>query len=670
MCGGDLEVTEDMRIAKCPYCGATQTLPILNDDKIANLYDRANHYRRINEFDKAMMLFETILSEDNTDSETYWSILLCRYGIKYVEDAVTHTRVPTVNRTQYTSIFNDEDYVKTINLADSKRKPIYEQEAKTIDKIQQGILDISKQEKPFDVFICYKETDSYGQRTEDSAVAYDLYDKFAKEGLKVFFSRVTLEDKLGVDYEPYIFSAINSSKVMVVVGTSKENFEAPWVKNEWSRYLKLFNNGEDKLLIPTYKNMDPYDLPIDFSKLQALDLSKIGAVQDLIHIVKKNIDRSAQNAVNVTNIKSEVGILPLDKLLQNGETALKINNYELAENTYTQVTQHYPEEYKGWWGLILSKTNDLSLVSSEDKIETYYSYVKKLYNGNDFERIEELYLKYLKKYSVFLAKKEVEKVNKIKSSYLEKNKREEHEIKTMEKGIASLNSAKQSEISSIDNRKKHIKENLARKEANQSKHVVLKILGIALWGIGSLIFFCCLPAGSPIMFLGIIMAIIGIKITWDSKLFNSQKEIDKLIGDLSSEDRKIVKIKQKYSINLQKNYDSINKHKLKIREYETKIQNCDSYLGLGLEKIADYFYAKSSNAIGVSNEFNHNTVLMREKIFGKELIYSDSDTELTVRFECPVCKNIIAGNRDKMLSDGFVLCSLCGAKIEIENSNN
>ena len=93
------------------------------------------------------------------------------------------------------------------------------------------------------------------------------------EGFKVFFSRITLEDKLGTAYEPYIFAALNSAKVMVVLGTKPEYFNAVWVKNEWSRYLALIKAGQKKILIPAYKDMDPYDLPEEFSHLQAQDMT-------------------------------------------------------------------------------------------------------------------------------------------------------------------------------------------------------------------------------------------------------------------------------------------------------------------------------------------------------------------------------------------------------------
>ena len=287
MCGAPLNIEGNATIAVCEYCGTKQTIPKLDDDRRANLYDRASHFRRNNEFDKAAGIYEQILAEDSTDAEAYWSLVLCRYGIEYVEDPETRKRIPTVNRTQMTSVYADENYKSAIRYADAMQRPVYEAEAKTIDEIQKGILKISSQEEPFDIFICYKETDDRGRRTRDSVLANELYYQLKQEGYKVFFSRITLEDKLGSAYEPYIFAALNSSKVMVVLGTKPEYFNAVWVKNEWSRYLALIKAGKKKTLIPAYRDMDPYDLPEEFAYLQALDMSKLGFMQDLIRGIRK-----------------------------------------------------------------------------------------------------------------------------------------------------------------------------------------------------------------------------------------------------------------------------------------------------------------------------------------------------------------------------------------------
>ncbi len=344
MCGGDLNITENSTVAECMYCGTKQTLPKLDDEKKANLYDRANHFRRNNEFDKAAGIYEQILNEDRADAETYWSLVLCKYGIEYVEDPVTRKRVPTVNRAQLTSVVSDEDYKSAIYYADASQKMLYEAEAKAIDEIQKGILEISSKEKPFDVFICYKETDNNGRRTPDSVLATELYHELTRDGFKVFFSRITLEDKLGTAYEPYIFAALNSAKVMVVLGTKPEYFNAVWVKNEWARYLALIKNGAKKMLIPAYKDMDPYDLPEEFSHLQAQDMSKLGFMQDLVRGIKKiaEADTPRTNVVRETIVTS-AGNASAEPLLKRAFMFLEDGKWQEADEYCEKVLDLDPE---------------------------------------------------------------------------------------------------------------------------------------------------------------------------------------------------------------------------------------------------------------------------------------------------------------------------------------
>lgn len=309
MCGGDLNPADGMTTARCPYCGTNQTIPRLGSEKRIRLYDRANHFRRRNDYDMAMELYEQILNDDATDSEAYWSLVLCRYGIEYVEDPATHKRIPTVNRTQNTSILADEDYRAALRYADAVSAKLYEEEAARIDAIQQGILQVSQKEAPYDIFICYKEADDNGERTRDSVLADEVYYHLSREGYRVFFSRITLQDKLGEAYEPYIFAALRSAKVMIVIGTDPRNFQSVWVRNEWSRYLSFIRKGEAKVLIPAYRDMDPYDLPKEFSHLQALNMAQLGFMQDLLHGVEKIIKRGADTGIPAENAG---GAVPLN----------------------------------------------------------------------------------------------------------------------------------------------------------------------------------------------------------------------------------------------------------------------------------------------------------------------------------------------------------------------
>ena len=386
MCGGTIEFQPGETIGICDSCGTKQTLPRLDDDKKANLYDRANHFRRNNDFDKAASIYEQILNEDPSDAETYWSLVLCRYGIEYVEDPVTRKRVPTVNRAQFTSIFDDPDYKSALQYADGFQRAIYEEEAAAINEIQKGILAISQKEEPFDVFICYKETDNNGRRTQDSVLANDLYHQLTQEGFKVFFSRITLEDKLGTAYEPYIFAALNSAKVMVVLGTKPEYFNAVWVKNEWSRYLALVKqSGGKKVLIPAYRDMDPYDLPEEFSHLQAQDMSKLGFMQDLIRGIKKiaKADEPKQTPKESVVIGGSANVAPL---LKRAFMFLEDGEWNRADDFCEQVLNQEPENAQAYLGKLMAELHvrrQEDLPNCEQPFDNSNNYQKAVRFGGD-----------------------------------------------------------------------------------------------------------------------------------------------------------------------------------------------------------------------------------------------------------------------------------------------
>ena len=380
MCGGILEVQKGQTICECEYCGTKQTVSAIDDEVTTNLYNRANNLRIKCEFDKAQEIYEKIVAKNPNEAEAYWGIVLCKYGIEYVEDPNTYKRVPTCHRTQLESVLTDVDYLSAIENADSNQKSLYEQEAKEIDKLQKDILSIVHNEKPFDVFICYKETDENGKRTVDSVLANDIYYQLTQEGLKVFYAAITLENKLGQEYEPYIFSALNSAKVMLVVGTKPENFNAVWVKNEWSRYLKLMSNDRSKTLIPCFRDMDAYDLPDEFSHLQAQDMSKIGFINDVVRGIKKLIAPAKEQPTNTVVVESNnTDIAPL---LKRAFIFLEDGNWKDADEYCERVLDLDPENAEAYLGKLMAelkvhKQDDLAkLETSFDENDNYKKVIR------------------------------------------------------------------------------------------------------------------------------------------------------------------------------------------------------------------------------------------------------------------------------------------------------
>lgn len=327
MCGGDLTIINGQTIAVCEYCGTKQTVPNVDSEKKLNLFSRANRLLYHCDFDLAANLYENIVSEFPKEAEAYWGLVLCKYGIEYVDDPSTGKKVPTCHRTNFDNVMDDPNFELAIKYANVQARELYLTEGNTIEKLRKNILAVSSQEKPYDIFISYKESDDHGQRTIDSVLAQDIYDQLTNRGYRVFLSRVSLEDKLGQEYEPYIFSALYSSKILIVVGTEYEHLNAVWVKNEWKRFLHLMSQDHNRVLIPCFKDMDAYDLPKEFQKLQAQDLGKIGAMQDLIRGVDKILGRKKEISTEETNV---------DPIINEGmlyEIRKRINGPKLIERT-------------------------------------------------------------------------------------------------------------------------------------------------------------------------------------------------------------------------------------------------------------------------------------------------------------------------------------------------
>ena len=359
MCGGDIEISADKTFGTCEYCGSTMTLPKTDDDQRLSLFNRGTHLRRNGEFDKAAAIYERLIGENDADAEAHWNLLLCRYGIEYVQDPASGERIPTCHRASFDSILNDVDYQAALKYSDGVARSLYEKEALRIANLQKDILAISQKETPFDVFICYKESDENGKRTKDSALAQDIYYQLTDAGYKVFFARITLEDKLGQEYEPYIFAALHSAKVMVVVGTKPEYLNAVWVKNEWSRYLALMRTDRSRLLIPCYRDMDPYDMPEGLSMLQSQDMGKIGFIQDLIRGVKKVVDAAKPQEAMTETVKETVvvhneGGSNVQALLKRGSMALEDGEWSKADEFFEQVLNQDAECGAAYLGKFLA----------------------------------------------------------------------------------------------------------------------------------------------------------------------------------------------------------------------------------------------------------------------------------------------------------------------------
>ena len=262
-CGATEPPIQKEGIWRCKYCGIKRPSPYDLTDDICIELNMANNLRLNKHFGDALEIYERILEKDKNLEEANWGALVSEYGIEFVEDHGDF--VPTVHRVNKNSVQKMPYYAK---LSEE-----YRARADRIETVRSSVWQKVEKIPPYDVFICYKETDDKTESpTPESKWARDLYYNLThKFGLKVFYAPESLP-KSNAEYEPHIYAALQSAKLMVVLASKKEYVEAPWVKNEWSRFAKFAKKDtKEKIIRVMLSGIDTAALPAELRNRQVFD---------------------------------------------------------------------------------------------------------------------------------------------------------------------------------------------------------------------------------------------------------------------------------------------------------------------------------------------------------------------------------------------------------------
>lgn len=364
MCGSNLEIEDSITVCKCEKCGTSQTVPDIEDDKELKLFERAGRLRFNCDFDKAAGIYNTITDSYPEEAEGYWGLILCKYGIEYADD-VSGKKIPVCHRTSYNSVMDEEDFELVMENSNSESRAIYREEAKIIEETRKEYIRIAESEQPYDIYISYRAKDDNGDKTAVSEIAGHLYNKLTSAGYRVFLSEAALKGKKQSDCEPYIYSALNSANVMLALGTSYDDYNDVWVKNEWNRYLEIAEKNKNKCLIPCYKDVDEYDIPKEFAGLKVCQLGNDDTFNNIMaeiaNVVKpESVNQPApepEKAEPAEEIElEEIEIIEpvnINKLLDEGFSAISDKNWKKANKLFFQVLDEEPDNSKAYWGQLL-----------------------------------------------------------------------------------------------------------------------------------------------------------------------------------------------------------------------------------------------------------------------------------------------------------------------------
>lgn len=356
-CGGDIIPNEDKYTGKCEYCNTIQTLPKDKDERTSQILNRANEFRLSCDFDRAIFEYEKVLEFDETEPEAHWGLFLSKYGVEYVKDTMTLVYKPTLHRISSMSVYDDVDYQATLKYASFIAAEQYKADAGNIEQVMKELLLLSANQEPYDIFLSYKELDDITrQRTDDSYLAHDLYNELTAQGYKVFFAPKSLGVGL---YEPKIYSAIISAKVMIVLGTKPQYLEGVWVKNEWSRFAELIEKGEDKVLIPVFKNMEAGQLPNRIAKYQAYDMASMTFLPMLFDVVSKSVKKESKIEFD-KNTSAEAAFI------ERGFIALEDREFSKADFFFENALNLNPHSSQAYFGKLMVEMG----VSKKEQILT------------------------------------------------------------------------------------------------------------------------------------------------------------------------------------------------------------------------------------------------------------------------------------------------------------
>ncbi len=185
--------------------------------------------------------------------------------------------------------------------------------------------DVSKN---WQVFISCKVSDGNGDFTRDWHLAKELYELLEANSIRVFMSSFSLERLGESDYKQVIEEALDQARVMVVVGTSKENLNSKWVKYEWDSFHNEMISGRKKggEIFTLVENLTINELPLALRQNQSFPvLRKSNLVKTIMRGLGANHTSTLPKAENKP-LKKRIALLSINNNQQVGKRTTSLGN--------------------------------------------------------------------------------------------------------------------------------------------------------------------------------------------------------------------------------------------------------------------------------------------------------------------------------------------------------
>ena len=329
-CGNELNAANaESGVVVCEYCGMARTVPKRETKPAALSYLMlAEHDLDVCAFDNAFTGYKKAAEADGEEPEAYFGMALARFNVQYLKD-LTGQKIrlqPICHEVSGKKFCEDANYRKALEKATSAQRAEYERKGKEIDYIRREFEKLEAEGLDYDCFLCVKVTDDETKlRTKDYKRADDIYFNLRKKGYKPFFSERELDDVTGADYEARILYALYSSECMIVVCGNENYLQTPWVKNEYTRFLKLIGDEEkesDSIALAWFSS--PIEkLAGKRGKIQGINLDALDASERITAFVENHTPEAKKRREEERARKTQEAEEARRKLLEEQENLRK-----------------------------------------------------------------------------------------------------------------------------------------------------------------------------------------------------------------------------------------------------------------------------------------------------------------------------------------------------------
>lgn len=389
-CGAELDPSlATDGVIECKFCRTPWAVPRTDTTPEALKYLHDGNSRLDTcKFDDAYMLFQKAADLNKKEPEAYFGMALAGFKIQYLKDSVNNRLQPICHEVTKRKIFQDRNYQKAISYATPTQRTEYERKAADIDYICDQFYRIAQTGLHYDSFICVKVTDDEtGNHTTDSKDADYIYRLLKEHGYSPFYSEYEIRNKTGTDYEAHILYALYSSECMLVVCNNEAFLQTKWVKNEYTRFLKLVSDEEkesDSVTI-VFHGAPIEKLPGKRGKIQGIDFSLREADNKILDFVenhtpsarerrqelleerqkaeeqrrqeeekiRQQIEQLNQRLQSVQNVSGGGAMATVQSLLTRAEQELAADSFDRASVFYDRVLEADPFNGYAWWGMLL-----------------------------------------------------------------------------------------------------------------------------------------------------------------------------------------------------------------------------------------------------------------------------------------------------------------------------